>query len=271
MKKKSKKIETIYYKDPLNDDFAGTKIKRRELPENFKWMHTNPIWHFFSRAIYYAIAYPVIFLTAKIGYGVKVVGLRKLRNAKLKGGYFLFGNHTLISDAFAPQIFMTRSRFAHMVADQDAVSIPGIKGLLMMLGVLPVPENPEQHRKFSEAIEYYAMKKGRVIVVYPEAHIWPYYTSIRPFTEKSYVMPAKLGLPVVSFAATFKKRKFRKHPRIIYHVSDPIYPDMSLSLNERAKELRDASYEFMIDTVSSLDNLTTIRYIRIKDEEKKND
>ena len=36
--------KVITYRDPVNDDFAGTNIKTKPLPEWFRYTHTNPVW-----------------------------------------------------------------------------------------------------------------------------------------------------------------------------------------------------------------------------------
>lgn len=33
-----------YYKDELNDDFAGNDIKTKKLPEDHKYIKKNPFW-----------------------------------------------------------------------------------------------------------------------------------------------------------------------------------------------------------------------------------
>ena len=43
---KPKKI--VYYKDPLNDEFSGTKIKRKPLPEHYKYVHKNIFYRAFA-------------------------------------------------------------------------------------------------------------------------------------------------------------------------------------------------------------------------------
>ena len=37
---------TYYYSDELNDDFAGTNIKRKELPLNYKYFSAIPSENF---------------------------------------------------------------------------------------------------------------------------------------------------------------------------------------------------------------------------------
>ena len=52
------------------------------------------------------------------------------------------------------------------------------------------------------------------------------------------------------------------------HVGRPIYPDMSLSLPERKKKLRDAVYDFMLDRATEDENEEWISYLPRKKEKQ---
>ena len=263
MAKKNKEEKRVrYYSDALNDDFAGTKIKETPFPEKLKYIHPkNFLWNFCSWFIYFVVAIPVLWIVGKIMYNIKVVGKKNLKAVKNKG-VFIYGNHTQIGDAWLAQCYLTRSRRTYIFADKDAVSIKGIRTLVMMIGCLPIPDLAHKDQ-FIEAIKYHYNKK-RVLVVYPEKHIWPYYTHIRNFPDDSFIYPATLGAPVVPICVTYRKRKIfkNKSPRMTCHVGKPIFPDMTYSLMERKKQLRDACYEFMIDKSSEEENVEYIQYIK---------
>lgn len=258
---KKKDIKTYYYDDPLSDDFAGTNLKKKPLPKNFKYVHKNIFYRFFATILYRLIALPVLFLVGKIGYGVKVKGKKNLK-ALRKTGYFLYGNHTQIADAWLGQCFMTGGKRTYVLADQDATSIRGVRTLVMMLGCIPIPLNAEEKEKFNDCVKYRIEQKA-AIVVYPEAHIWKYSTHIRPFRDDSFVYPAYLGVPMVAFCVTYRKRKVFKNasPRMTVHISTPFYPDMTLSLAERRAALREQAYEFMIKHSAEDENVEWIRYL----------
>ena len=265
MKRKEKKI--VYYVDPLKDDFAGTKIKRRPLPKNYRYYSRNPFWIAGSFLLYYVVALPLIFLFLKLFRRVKVIGKKNLRRVR-REGYFVYGNHTQIIDALTAQVFASRGKRTYIVADQDATSIPGIRWLLKMLGVLPVPLNPNEAANFKEAVEYH-IKKKHVVSLFPEAHIWPYSTHIRPFEDASFVYPSETGAPIIAMVMTYRKRKrLKNHPPLpVLHLSRPFYPDMNLSLPDRKKKLRNQIYEHFLDIVSEDDNVEWIAYKKKEQEE----
>ncbi|MCR5078464.1 MAG: 1-acyl-sn-glycerol-3-phosphate acyltransferase [Bacilli bacterium] len=254
------KKKVVYYNDPLNDDFAGTNIKRKPLPKNYRFHHTNPIYRFLTSVFYYTLAWPAIFLYLKIGFHTKVVGKKNIRSLK-KGGFFVYGNHTHYIDAMTAQIYASRGRRTYIAADQDVTSLPFLRGLVSALGVIPVPLNPDESAKFKDAIAFHISKK-HVISIFPEAHIWPYCTHIRPFGDASFVYPCELNRPAVAMVMTYRKRKIFKNRKPLHtlHVSRPFYPDMKLSLPERKAALRNHIYDYFLDITSEDGNIEWIAY-----------
>jgi len=268
--KKQNPKKTIYYRDALNDDFAGTNIKTQHLEADFKYIHRHFLWAIASFLIYYLVAIPVLFLTCKFALGVKIVNRKAIRKVRNKG-YFIYGNHTQIMDAFISQVLITRPKKTFIVANPDAVSIPGIRALVMMLGCLPLPSTITGTRKFVEAIKYHIEKK-HAISIFPEAHIWPYATIIRPFTSASFRYPAQLQAPVVPIVTTYQKRKLCKwclKPRMVITVGEPIYPKASLSIKEAMDDLRNQTYQFMVNHATKADNVEYYRYIALDNETNK--
>lgn len=255
--------KTIYYEDPLNDDFVGRSFKYKPLSKKFRFYHWDPIYWIIQETLYYVIAVPILWLVAKIFYGYRIVGKRKLKKAKIgRKGYFIYGNHTSKADAFIPALGVASPRHPRIVCADNAMAYKVLNPLLMMLGALPLPSYPEQREPFFEAIKKH-YQRGNPIIIFPEAHIWPYCSRIRPFGDASFSYPAQLGAPVFAICTTFEERKIFKfiHPKMVVHISDPIYPDMRLPLSERTHALRQAVYDYMEDTSASLDNVEYYRYL----------
>lgn len=254
----------VYYTDELNDDFAGTDIKTCDIGDDFKFINKNPLWRAAAAVVYYLIAFPIVWLISYIGYGLRIKNRRAVR--KVRGGYFLYANHTqMLTDAFAPSIISFPKR-AHVVANPDAVSIKGIRQLVMMLGVIPLPASLKMMRPFRDAVEA-RYGQNRTVTIYPEAHIWPYYTGIRPFGAASFSYPVRLDAPCIAYVTTYRRRKIFKNarPLVTITLSDPFYPDPTLSEREAKQKLRDEIYDFMCSTAKSEDNYSYITYIRKED------
>ena len=269
MRKNNKKI--IYYSDPLNDDFAGTNIKAQKIDKNFKYIHKNIFWRFFG-AITYFFVWPIIYFIEVIIFGARFKNKKAVR--KLKDGCFLYGNHTSFLDAYTPAI-LSGHKFAKILTNPDAVSIKGIRVFVQWLGAVPVAHDVLTTKNMLQAIEYYH-KKGNNVAIYPEAHIWPYYTGVRPFKDNSFYYPVKFNAPVVAFFTAYSKpkglfKKLRK-AKITIYVSDPIYPDMALPFKEAQRDLRNKVFNFMSEMSKQHSDYEAIEYVykeEIETEENK--
>ena len=252
-----------YYTDPLNDDFAGNNIKRREVDRSFKLVHSSIIWRIWAFLMYYVIAIPIIFTISKLYLGLKIVGKENLKSVK-NSGYFLFGNHTRALDAFVPSMTAYPKK-AYIIANADAVSLKGLGWLVMMLGCMPIPTQTTAIPNLMDAIDH-RYKENACITIYPEAHIWPFYTGIRPFKATSFRYPVKLGAPSLPITTTYRKRRglFRlcRRPGMTIHIGKAVYPDTSLPAKAAQKKLRDQIYEAMCRTANVPGNVEYIKYIQ---------
>lgn len=254
------KNKVIYYCDELNDDFANTNIIQKPLGENFKYIHTNLIWKIASFFLYYIIALPIAYATNKFFNHNKVVNKKLLKPYK-KTGYFIYANHTQhINDAFCnPTIAFPKKNY--VICSPDAFSIPGIKNVVQMLGAIPLPSSLHEYRDYLNWLDE-VIKKNNVITIYPEAHIWPYYTKIRPFKSNSFKYPIKKSVPVFSITHCYQKRRFSSKPKIVSYIDGPFYPNSNLSLNEQSDELRNKVYNAMCERSQYHSTYEYIKYVK---------
>lgn len=264
--KKSREKRTIYFSDELNDDFAGTNIKKQAVNKNYRYAN-NVFEKICSFLVYYLLAVPLVWFYVKIILRVKFVNKKAVKKFK-KQPYFLYGNHTGYFDVFTPNLisFPRRNR---IISSADAVSIKGIKTLVKMLGALPIPEDYGGMKNFIKAIDFYHKKSN--ITINPEAHIWPYYNGIRPFSDTSFYYPIKLNSPVFAFFTAFSKPKgflsvFRK-ANITVYISDAFFPNEGNTEKEKKKILRDKVYNFMLEK-SKLSDYEVIKYLPAKSDKK---
>lgn len=253
------KRRVIYYRDELNDEFSTAKIEARHIGRDYVYIKSTPFKKFTHFFWYRIIATPIAFFYTKIAHRHKIVGKEKLRG--IEGGYFLFGNHThAIADAAIPSM-LSMPRDAYVIVHPANVSIPFIGRVAGSLGALPLPSEIGAMRNFLAAVKY-RYGEGKAIVIYPEAHIWPYYTGIRPFGDGSFHYPVKLNAPVFAFTNTYKRRRFSKKPRIVTYIDGPFFPDMTLSQNERRRALRDAVYGAMCER-AKMSDVAVIEYRKV--------
>ncbi len=235
--------EIIYYSDAVNDDFADTSIVKRPLPDNFKYHTRNPLVVIRRFIVYRCIVTPVIWIYNKLIRRIKYVNKKCMKGYKNRG-CFMYGNHTMfVCDAFNPT-YLSYPRRADVVVNSDATSIKGIRWLICDLGGLPIPEDFHKMKKFNDAVEE-SIRRKHWVAIYPEAHIWPYYNRIRPFTNVSFRYPVKTDAPVFTYTLTFKKRKHSKKPKFVVYMDGPFFPDKNLPFKQAVQKLRDEVYETM--------------------------
>ena len=114
-------------------------------------------------------------------------------------------------------------------------------------------------KNFIEAIKYH-IRNSRVIAIYPEAHVWPYYTNIRNFKSVSFKYPIELDKPAYSFTTTYQRKKNGKF-KIVTYVDGPFYPDKFLSKKESQEKLKNEIYEAMKKR-SKNNNIEIIKYVK---------
>ena len=117
-----------------------------------------------------------------------------------------------------------------------------------------------------ETIKFHVSKK-RAIMIYPEAHIWPFYTKIRPFLDSSFKYPVEYSTPVFCFTNVYKKRRFSKNPRMVTYVDGPFFADESLSSKEKRRSLRNQVFEAMCER-SKLNEVELIKYEKLENSEQ---
>ena len=262
--------KTFYYSDELNDDFAATKkLGGKPIGEDFPYIHKNPFWRGAAAILYRGIVTPIAFLYCKLLFGLRIKGKKHLRG--LKNGYFLYANHTQhTADAFVPTL-VSFPKKAYIVTGASAVSIPGLRNIVQMLGAIPLPDETKGLQRFSEVLKT-RVSQGAAICIYPEAHIWPYYTHIRPFRAGSFAYPADCGVPAVPYVVTYRERRWfkRLHPCITVQIGAPIFPDSSVPNRKERHRLRDAAFAFMNETAERTEQPEYIRYV-CREKDAQND
>lgn len=258
------KRKVIYYSNELEDEFSTAIIKARAIDESYDYGGRSFFWKMRRFFIYRIMAQPLAFIYLKLVFAHRIVNRKVLKGFK-SSALFLYGNHTnTFSDPLVPT-FVSFPKGAFVIVHPNNVSIPFWGHFMPLLGALPLPDNLAAGRNFMNAVKFH-VKEKRSIVIYPEAHIWPFYTRIRPFLDSSFKYPVEYKVPVFSFTNVYTKRRFTKNPKMTTYIDGPFFADETLSINERKKKLRDEVYEAMCKR-SLLNNYEYIKYIK-KEEDK---
>lgn len=243
-----------YYTDYETDFYPNPSY---QLPKEYRWVRTDLFSRFLS-AVIYSATWLLSSVFCRLYFHLRIKGAGKLK-ACSSSGYFLYGNHTQpIGDVFHPALAAFPKRIYTVVSSAN-MALPVIGRLLPYLGALPLADDLQGMKAFYKAVEQRIAQKHPV-VIYPEGHLWDYYTGIRPFSSSSFKLPVKLNVPVFSFTTTYQKKKFRKRPAVTIYVDGPFSPTGDTA-PEQAKSLRDAVFSAM-EQRSKESNTEYISYVK---------
>ena len=255
--------KVIYYTNELEDEFSEAQIEPKVIDGSYSY--EGGFWRQVGRVfVYNIVAKPFGYAFLKVKYGHKIIN-RKLLKEVGKQGFFLYGNHTnQFGDPFVPSM-VCFPKGVYVVVHPNNVSMPVLGKFTPCLGALPLPGNMEAARNFNKAISH-KIEQGKCVMIYPEAHIWPYYTKIRPFKDASFGYPITCGAKVFCFTNTYQKRKFRRTPRIVTYIDGPFEADSSLPVKRQKEMLRNQVYDAMVKA-SANNNVEMIKYIKKEPED----
>ena len=232
--------------DPIKTDEQEKKVEVG-LPEGYKFIPKNPFVKLYSAVLFRA--FKLFGQYYERGYWqVKIHGREKLKKAKGKG-YVMYANHTNpFHDVFGPAIAADRRIFT--IISPVNLKIPGIGKTLPYIGGLPLGKTKEEKQAFNDAVDKRLAQKN-CLVIYPEAHVWPYATKIRKFPagDKSFKYAARNDLPIFTMTTTYHKRKDKKRgdlPRMDIYIDGPFWPDSAKSEDENRAELAKKAYDSMV-------------------------
>lgn len=259
--KKTNKDKINYFKT-YNDDFVKSRNQEYKLPEDYVWIHNNICYSICSNILYF-FAYILGFFYCKVFLHVKIKNRNILKKYK-KQGFFLYGNHTQpIGDVFVPALVAKNKRI-YTIADQSNLGVTGIGPLLPMLGILPIANSTQKMKELCKAVKQ-RISERKCVVIYPEAHVWPYYTKIRPFASTSFKFPVDLNSLSFCMTTTYYKRKFGKKPGIIVYIDGPFITDNKLTKKENQEKICKEIYNCMVNRSRN----SNYEYIKYKGENGK--
>lgn len=232
--------------DPIKTDEQEKKVEVG-LPEGYEFIPKNSFVKLYS-----AMLFRIFKLFGQYyerGYWqAKFYGREKLKKARGKG-YVIYANHTNpFHDVFGPALAADRRIFT--IISPVNLKIPGIGKVLPYIGGLPLGKTKEEKKAFNDAVDE-RLKQKKVLVIYPEAHVWPYATKVRKFPagDRSFKYAVRNNLPIFTMTTTYHKRKDKKRgdlPRMDVYIDGPFWPDVALSEDENRAKLAKEAYDSMV-------------------------
>ena len=253
--------KVIYYQDELKDEFSSATIIPKKIDENYRYFSQHGLfWNISSYILQNILSMPIKLIYGKLKFRIKYIGKEKLKDYK-EIGYFLYGNHTQpFADTFIPSLanYPKRNFF---IVNPENVSMKYMEHLVEKLGAIPIPGNRKAMNHFLHTIEN-RINHHSSITIYPEAHIWPYYTKIRPFKAVSFQYPIRFHAPTFCITNTYQAYGKKKNKvKITSYIDGPFFPNQYLTKKEQQNELRDKVYACMVER-SKNSNIEVIQYIK---------
>lgn len=224
----------MQYFTKYDEDLVETANQEYQLKDDFKWIRND--WQFNFLSV-------VVSAGAKtFGYGFnKLVLKQKFANLDVlkpyRGQeYFIYTNHTQpVGDVFLPMLAGGVRKY-YVVCARSNLGMPIIGPLLPYGGAMPIPSDIHKLPQLIKAVSYH-INRGDFVTDYPEAHVWSYYTGIRPFSEATFHFPITTNASSFVMTNTYQKSKWDKRPQMITYFDGPFYPDQLLSRKERQRKL----------------------------------
>lgn len=221
---------TYTYSD-FTDDLVTNSGQHITLPADYCYLPRSTAWHIGS-TLWYALFIPISWIYCRAVLHVRFRGLRTIRKCCHSSGCFVYANHTQpVGDAFIP-ICLGLGRRIHVVVSPANFGVPFLGRIIPYLGALPTASTPSGLKRFGEAIQK-RIAQRRPIFIYPEAHVWPYYTGIRPFPDTSMRYPIQCDVPSYVMTTTYHKPRWGRKPRITTYIDGPFVPDPRLPPREQ--------------------------------------
>ena len=237
------KKKIIY--ESFDEDVVESENQDCKLKDNYKWIKKNIFYNILSYLVYYIVLI-IAFIYCKL-----ILRIHYKNRKVLKGrGYFIYSNHTLtLGDVLNP-FLINFPRRPYIICSTANLGIPFIGKLLPLGGALPIPNELSKYNEFLKAVEKRCKKHP--IVIYPEAHLWPYYTKIRPFGNNAFHYPVEMNKACYTATTTFQNNK------IIINIDGCFNKKDDLSRKENIRYLHDEVFN-SLDKNSKLSN--TEKYI----------
>ncbi|WP_302188395.1 1-acyl-sn-glycerol-3-phosphate acyltransferase [uncultured Lactobacillus sp.] len=254
----------IYYMS-ITDDVIDSANQDLELADDYRVFRPGwafKVWNAVARTL--AAGFAWIYCRGILG--IRVYGKEKLATFKKQNqGYFIFGNHTqMLGDPFNPLTIVNPYRF-YTLAAQSNWGIPILGKFVIPVAGLPVGKTVKQSIRLLKDVKTAFQSKHAAIIIYPEAHLWPYYTKIRPFPATSLNFPVSLKAPSFTMTTTYQKPAIGRRPKIRVYIDGPFFPDQSLGKKAAQEQLHAEIYQAMCQR-AKLSDYAYWNYVKINSE-----
>jgi 1-acyl-sn-glycerol-3-phosphate acyltransferase len=144
--------------------------------------------------------------------------------------------------------YIPRKYLYKIIREGNYTNFPGLYGFFFRhCNTLPLSRNRRTMMNFTSAVNK-LLKRGEVILIYPEQEMWWNYKKPRPFKVGGFKFAYRADVPVVPTFITMTDDKERLdgdgYPvqRHTLHIMPPIYPDKTLGEKVGAEKMMNEAY-----------------------------
>jgi len=216
----------------FQEDFVTSRHQDWQLPADYDWQSSGKRW---QQRLVRVTVNSLSYLYCHIGRSVTFKNAWRLKAAG-DHGFVLYGNHTQpTGDVLIPYYLGDHRTFNALVSPAN-LGIPVIGSLASRGGAIPTPQTLHQLGRFNRAVMA-KLAADEWVLIYPEEHVWPYYTGVRPFNPAAFHFPVAAQVPAYCLTVTYRKRWGRR-PRLVVYLDGPFFPDASLPAKQKQRVLQ---------------------------------
>ncbi|MFD1549439.1 lysophospholipid acyltransferase family protein [Levilactobacillus fuyuanensis] len=216
----------------FHDDLVTSRHQDWRLPGDYNWRCPGKGW---QQRLVRTTAKVISVLYCRLGRAITFKNAWRLK-AGGPGGFVVYGNHTQpTGDVLIPYYLGKRQTF-NVLASPANLGIPVLGPLTTLGGALPTPQTLHQLGLFNRTVVG-KLAAGEWVMIYPEEHVWPYYTGIRPFNPGAFHFPVVAQVPAYCLTVTYRKRRWRR-PRLVVYLDGPFEADQSLLPKQQQRDLQ---------------------------------
>ena len=181
-----------------------------------------------------------------------IKGLENLE--KIEGGAVLTCNHFNPFDVFAVEtafkkVKSTRGKKLYkVIREGNYTNFPGLYGFFFKnCDTLPLSSNNQTMVKFMKAADD-ILKRGDMILIYPEQSLWWNYKKPKPLKQGGYRIASRNMVPVIPIFITMEDSNLVGDDgftiqEYTINIGKPIYPNKKLSEKENTKSMKEKNAE----------------------------
>ncbi|MEE0251781.1 MAG: lysophospholipid acyltransferase family protein [Acutalibacteraceae bacterium] len=222
---------------------AAGKFAAKNVAEMKKLLPTNFLRRALSFIMYFGIVIPILTIMNTFVFGLKQEGKGKIQKLSKKNkGFVLTCNHVHPMDCTWLGVLTTPRKMVYTSMEGN-FKIPVVGPFIRFFDCVPISTTIKGLRNFMNEMTD-AVKRGRVVGMYPEGSIEMYCDHLRKFSDGAFTIAVDANAPVLPVVITPRERKglwklLKRSPCITLTVGDPVYPEDCGSHRKTVRKLRE--------------------------------